>query len=136
MRWLLVVLSVFVLAGCGSVDWFPASTGNDAAPNAFTFTPLTAQPLSTTVQSEAKTITGNNASGWTVTVSDGTSGANSQYSINGGAFTNAQGTILPNQTLRIQHTTAATPVTITTTNVQVGTYTTTFQSTTTTTTTP
>ncbi len=121
MKWLFVVLSVLMLAGCGSVDWFPESTGNDPSPNAFTFTALTAQPLGTVVYSAPVTITGNNPNGWPITISDANSWGQSKYSINGGAYTNAQGTILPNQTLTIQQTTAATLGTTTTTVVSIGT---------------
>lgn len=77
--------------------------------------------LSTTVQSDSVTLSGfTNA--LTVTISGG------EYSINGGTFTSSAGTILPNQTLRVQHTSASTASTSTTTTITVGTYTTTFTS--------
>jgi hypothetical protein len=122
-----------MLAGCG-VDWFPESTTNSAAPDGFSFPAKTAQPLSTVIQSDSVSITGSNPSGWTVSVSDVTTGATSKYSISGGAFVSTPGTIKPNERLVIQQTTASTLGTIATTNVTVGTFSTTFQSTTTTTT--
>ena len=127
MRWLISAVTVLLLAGCGNVDWFPTGT-NTSAPVAFQFTLLTNVVINTAVQSNSVTVTGDNQSGWPISVSDGTAGANSQYSINGAAFTNTAGTILPNQTLRIQQTSASTNSTLTTSNVTVGTYSTTFQS--------
>ena len=129
MRWLFVTVSVLLFAGCGNVDWFPTgTTANTSAPVAFTFPQLTNVVINTAVQSAQVTVIGDNQSGWPITVSDGTAGANSQYSINGAAFTNTAGTILPNQTLRIQQTSASTNSTFATSNVTVGTYSTTFQS--------
>ena len=135
MKWLIATVTILMLAGCGDVKWFPEnSSGTSASPNAFPpFPDVTGVAVTnpgTVSQSATVTITGNNPSGWTVSVSDATPGANSQFSINGAAFTSTAGTILPNQTLRVQHTNATTPSTITTTNVTVGAFTTTFQSTT------
>jgi hypothetical protein len=130
MRWFLVTVAAFVLAGCGNVEWFPenSTTGGATAPNAFTFAQKTGVTISTLVQSDSVLVTGTNSGGWAITVADGTTGAGSQYSISGGPFTSSPGTILPNQTLRLQHTSAATSSTVATTNVTVGTFTTTFQS--------
>ena len=115
MKWLIAAVAVLLLAGCGNVDWFPTGT-TSPAPVAFTFPQLTNVVINTSVQSAQVTITGNNTSGWPISVSDGTAGANSQYSINGAAFTSAVGVILPNQTLRIQQTSASTNSTLATSN--------------------
>jgi len=113
-----------LLAGCGDVDWFPeSSTSTATAPTAFTFANKEGVALNTVTQSETVTLSGF-TNELTVTVS----GGDSEYSINGGAFTSSAGTILPNQTLRVQHTSATTSSTSTTTTVTVGTYTTTFTS--------
>jgi hypothetical protein len=132
MKWLLATITILMLMGCG-VDWFPSNTAatSGLAPEAFSFTPLTAQPLSTVVQSAPVVITGTNTAGWTVSVSDATTGAKSTYSINNGTPTSTPGTILPNQSLTIGQTTAQTLGTIATTVVNVGTFQTTFQTTTT-----
>lgn len=108
MKRLLIVVAVFMVAGCG-VDWFPensSTSGSASSPNGFTFTSNTVtQTVASSgaySQSNVVTITGNNTAGWTVSIINDPSGANSQFSINGGAFTSA-GTILPNQTLQVQH---------------------------------
>lgn len=130
MRWLFIAFAALTLTACGA-DFFPENTTTGAgggAPDGFTFAQKTNVTLGQLVQSDAVTVTGSNSGGWTISVSDGTTGANSQYSINGSAFTSAAGTILPNQTLRIQQTAASTNSTLTTSKVTVGTFTTTFQS--------
>lgn len=112
------------LCACGDVQWFPADgTATATAPTTFSFSEKTAVALNTVVQSDAVTLSGF-SSALAVTVS----GADSEYSINGGTFTGAAGTILPNQTLRVQHTSSGTASTATTTTVTVGTYSTTFTS--------
>jgi len=129
MRWLFMAFAALMLTACGA-DFFPTNStpGTGDAPDGFTFPQKTNVTLGQLVQSDPVTVTGSNTGGWTISVSDGTTGANSQYSINGQAFTSAAGTILPNQTLRIQHTAASTNGTLTTSNVTVGTFKTTFQS--------
>lgn len=115
-----LLLAMLVLAGCGNTEWFPES-GNTSAPNAFSFAIKFNVPLSTSVQSDAVTITGDQPAGWAISIADSTKGANSQYSINGGEYKSTAGTILPNQTLRIQHTSASTNTTTTTSLVTIGT---------------
>ena len=121
LKLLLIPMLVAGLAGCGDVDWFPESSSSTAAPTAFTFATKTGVALSTLVQSDTVTL-----SGFTNSLTVSVSGGDSEYSINGGTFTSTAGTILPNQTLRVQRTSASTSSTSTTTTVTVGTYTTTF----------
>jgi hypothetical protein len=133
MRLLFMAVVGLVLAGCGNVDWFPTDNNGtvaSATPNAFVFTPslLTDVPINTLQISNTVTITGTNATGWTVSVSGDSS---SKFSINNGAFTNTPSIILPNQTLSVQHTSSANLNATVTTTVTVGTtYSTSFQSTT------
>lgn len=120
---LLVACIVSVgIAGCGDVNWFPDdSSSSGTAPTAFTFANKESVALSTTVQSDTVTLSGFTGA-LAVTVSGG------EYSVNGGTFTSSTGTVLPNQSLRVQHTSASTASTSTTTTITVGTYTTTFTS--------
>jgi hypothetical protein len=116
--------SLLALSACGDVQWFPADgTSTATAPTEFTFSEKTGVALNTVVQSDSVTL-----SGFSSALAVSVSGAESEYSINGGAFTSAAGTILPNQTLRVQHTSASTASTAVTTTVTVGTYSTTFTS--------
>lgn len=131
MKRLLVLVTILMLAGCGdSIEWLPENeTGTDsAAPDDFNFATKNNVALTTEIQSDLVTIKGNQAATWVISVSDATPDANSKYSINGAAFVSTAGTILPNQSLRIQHTSASTTSTIATTNVTIGTLTKTFQS--------
>jgi hypothetical protein len=122
LKLLLLPMMIAGLAGCGDVEWFPESSSSTAtAPTAFTFATKTGVALSTIVQSDTVTL-----SGFTNALTVSVSGGDSEYSINGGAFTSTAGTILPNQTLRVQRTSASTSSTSTTTTVTVGSYTTTF----------
>jgi hypothetical protein len=124
MKVLTVVLMLAGLTGCGSVEWFPETSSSTAtAPTAFTLATKSSIALSTLVQSDTVTL-----SGFTNALTVSVSGGDSEFSINGGTFTSTATTILPNQTLRVQHTSASTSSTSTTTTVTVGTYTTTFTS--------
>ena len=117
-------MALAMLAGCGDIEWLPDSSSSTAtAPTAFTYATKSEVALSTLVQSDTVTLSGF-TDALTVTVS----GGDSAYSINGGTFSSASGTILPNQTLRVQHTSASTSSTSTTTTITVGTYSTTFVS--------
>jgi hypothetical protein len=97
----------------GGVSAAFVSTTGSPAPQAFTFAPMTSVRLNSQVTSAAVTITGNTAPA-AVTI------VNGQYSIDGGDFTSAAGTINAGQTIRLQQTTASTTSTQTTTTVTVG----------------
>lgn len=56
--------------------------------------------------------------GWPITISGGT---NSQYAINGGNFTSAAGTILPNQSFVVETTSSGSYDTPATATVSIGT---------------
>jgi hypothetical protein len=146
MRWLYLVVTSLILAGCGA-DWFPAyqttttttTTGGAAAPNFFNFTSQSvtindlANSTSPTISSNTVTITGNNPQGWPISFKS-YSGATSQLTIgdnSGGlSYTYDPGTaipnILPNQTIQIQQTPSFTVGGFTITAVTVGSYTTNF----------
>ena len=136
MRWLIAAVTVLMLAGCGSgVEWLPEnSSGTSASPNGFTFNQNTVtQAVASSgafSQSNIVTVQGTDASGWTVTVADATTGASSQFSANNGTFTSTPGTILPNQNLQIQHKASTTIGGQAITTVKVGGYITTFVTTT------
>jgi hypothetical protein len=135
MKWLLAVVTVFMLAGCGDVEWLPddGGTGTDAsAPNAFTFTMKTGIIPGDTAQSDSVVITGDPTTTWNISISNGSSATESKYSINGGTLTDQPGTITANQNLRVTHKAPSTFSTIATTNIKIGTRSGSFQSQTTT----
>ncbi len=70
----------------------------DFTPDAVQFVPLTNAPFSTTVSSNSVTISGITAPS---PVSVGGS-SSAEYSINGGAFTQAAGTVVPGDTVRLR----------------------------------
>jgi hypothetical protein len=128
MKWFIVICAVFMLSGCG-VDWFPETTTNSASPNGFSFA---SKSVTQTVASsgafsisDSVIVQGNNASGWTVSVTDAT-GAKSQFSINGKTFTSTPDTILPNQSLQVQNVPSPTVGGQSITTVKVGDFETTF----------
>jgi hypothetical protein len=110
MKKLLLIGAIFMLAGCGA-DFFPANNGGgggtSASPAAITFTPNNVtQAVANTgafVTSNTVTVIGNNPGGWTVSILNDPAGVTTQFSIANGAFTTTPGTILPNQTLVLQH---------------------------------
>ncbi|UFS69216.1 hypothetical protein LPW11_15080 [Geomonas sp. RF6] len=127
-------LLVAGMFGCGDVEWFPEnnSTTGGNSPNAFTFTTpaevtqAVASGSGVVSQSNTVTVTGTQTTGWTVTVTDVTPGADSKVNIAGAGFNGTTGTILPNQTLQVEHTPSKTVGGQVTTQIKVGDYTTTF----------
>lgn len=94
------------------LQWLAAVT----TVNAFGFTPVTGQPLSTTVQSiNNVTVTGPN-----VPVPISISGPGAMYSVNGGAFTNVAGTVSPNDTVQVEVLTSASNSTAATAVLNIG----------------
>jgi uncharacterized protein YhjY with autotransporter beta-barrel domain len=96
-----------------------AATVNDTTPDPFSFASQTGVLQSTTITSNVVAITGINAD-------SPISIANGEYSINGGAFTSAAGTLSPiagssvGPTVQVRHTSAATPGTNTVTTLTIG----------------
>jgi hypothetical protein len=109
----------------GSVsDTFTSTTlAADTTPNAFAFTDQTNVPLSSVITSAAITVSGINTAA-PISVTGG------MYSINGGAFTAAAGTVNNGDTVRAQHTSSASFSTNTDTTVTIGGVSDTFTSTT------
>jgi Dockerin type I domain len=86
-------------------------TGNpqnmeDDTPDPFTFTDQENVPLGATITSDPVTVGGFNVSGTSVSVSGA---ASSQYSINGGMFTSQPTPVSGPFTVRVRHTSPATP---------------------------
>lgn len=100
----------------GTLDQSGGScTGTDSTPNAFTFTDVTGQALSTLITSNTITI-----SGLTTGASVSVSGSGSpKISINGGAWVTS-GTITNGQSLRVQLTSSASFSTALSATVDVG----------------
>ena len=136
MKWLIATVTMLMLAGCG-VDWFPgSSSATGAAPETFTFptspvsiTQAAASGNGAVSQSTVVTVTGSELSGWPVTVTDTTTGANSKVNIAGAGFLvtpTTPGTILPNQTIQVEQTPSTEVGGQVITTVTVGTFSTTF----------
>ena len=96
---------------------------DDTTPDAFSFAGENDVALASIILSETVTISGINVAA-SVSVSDG------EYSIDGGAFTSADGSISNNQSLQLRHTSSSSNSITTITTITVGDYSTTFQSTT------
>lgn len=91
------------------------------APEAFTFSERTNVPAYTFITSEAVTLSGFTGS-LPISIDNG-----GQYSIDGGAFTNAAGNISVGQTLVVRHISANTDNTAKESTVTVGSYSTVFR---------
>lgn len=81
------------------------ATPPDVVPNAFFFTDVENAEQGVVVESNVVTLAGLDP-GAPIRIS-GPAGSNSEYRINGGAWTNAVGTIGPGDTLQVRHTTAS-----------------------------
>lgn len=111
----------------GITDTFTSTTlAIDTTPNTFTFVDQTNVALATMTASAAVTITGINAP-----ASISVSGAiDSEYQINGGAWTSAVGSVNNNDTVAVRHTSSPTNSTAINTTLTVGGVTDTFTTTT------
>jgi sugar lactone lactonase YvrE len=99
----------------GVIGVFASTTeGEDSTPDAITFTPQTSVPLTTQLVSNSATITGINT---TVAISV----AGGDYSVNGGAYTSAAGTVKNGDAVTVRQTSASTFATTTTATLTVGT---------------
>lgn len=100
--------------------------GSDTVPDAFdTFTDQFNVPTTTVRTSNAVTPTGYDAA-----AAISVSGGDSEYSIDGGAFTNAPGTISPGSSVQVRHTSSGSASTTVTTTLNIGGVTASFESTT------
>lgn len=102
---------------------FTTTAVADTTPDAFSFTDLSDQALSTQVESNTITVAGINAA-TAITISGG------EYQINGGSWTSAAGTVTNGQTVKLRHTTSASNGTTTDTTLTIGGVSDTFTSTT------
>jgi hypothetical protein len=107
----------------GAGDACDSTDDRDLMPDAFTFVARSGVATGVYVTSESKTLTGFTLA-LPISVADG------QYRINSGAWTSADGQVLPNDVIAVRHVSAATESTTVNTTVTVGTYSTTFSSTT------
>lgn len=100
--------------------------GGDTTPDAFdTFTDQFNVPTTTVRTSNSVTPAGYDTAA-TISVS----GGDSEYSIDGAAFTNAGGTISPGSSVRVRHTSSGSASTTVTTTLTIGGVAATFESTT------
>lgn len=116
----LVALGAFLLlAGCGGGGGGGGSSsggGNppvDTSPNAFTFTAQTGMMPSTVVTSNEITISG-------ISAAAGISITGGEYSIDGGAFTSAAGTVNNNQHVRVRFTSSSQFSTLSQVSLSIG----------------
>ncbi|MBU1667430.1 tandem-95 repeat protein [bacterium] len=75
----------------------------DRIPDSFTFETKIEQNLSTEVESNEINVSGINRDDVSIKVSEG-----GEYSINGGTYTDANGTVSPADTIKVRHTTSST----------------------------
>lgn len=109
----LLLVSVVSLAACGGGGGGSKEPAVDTTPNAISFTASTNAEPNAVVTSPAVTITGINTAA-PVSISGG------EYSINGGAFTSAAGTIANGQTLSVRITASDQTNTATSATITVG----------------
>lgn len=96
-----------------SGNFSSTTMASDTTPDPFSFTALAEQPLNTTVNSNVVTVAGINAPA-SIAITSG------EYQINGGAWSNAAGTVSNGQTVRVRHTTSAAYVTTVTSTLTIG----------------
>ncbi|AXQ28745.1 hypothetical protein D0B54_08635 [Solimonas sp. K1W22B-7] len=105
--------SVTTTLNIGGVSGSFVSTTADTVPDAFAFTAVTNAPKGSLQTSGAITVSGLSAPA-PVSVGGGS------YSINGGAFTTAAGTVANGASLRVQHSASASASSTVTTTLNIG----------------
>jgi hypothetical protein len=119
---LLLALLGMVLGGCGGVEWFP-----EPGVVAFSFTPASVVDVAAGSEQTTPnpvTVKINGTSSANISVSGG------EYSINGGEFKTAAGTVNNNETVTVRHTASSVGGQTTTTTLLIGDKSATFSSTT------
>lgn len=105
---------VRLVRGGNALDPFAAEA--DSVPDPFSLLPQTGVPVSTLRTSDPISVVG-----LTTVTGIGVSGAvGSRYSINGGSFTSQPGAVADGDLVQVQHTSAGTSLTATTTTLTVG----------------
>jgi hypothetical protein len=113
------VLTIGGVSGTFAVT--TADVPPDPQPDAFTFTDVDNADLDTLVESDEVEITGINvAAPITIATTSGPPGRNSEYRINGGAWTSAAGTINDGDLLQVRHLTSTEPGDAVVTVVTIG----------------
>ena len=100
----ILIVAALVIAGCGSIDWFPVYKRLPTTPDAFSFATKTGVPTFATISSAAITVSGLTATSSPVSVSDSTTGADSQYAINGATPTATAGSVQNGDSVKVFHT--------------------------------
>ncbi len=116
-------VTVTVTKGSVRIDSIVVSGGSDTTPDAFSFTDVTGQAVSTWVESNSITVAG-------ITAATAISVSGGEYMIGSGSWTSAAGTVSNGQTVKVRHTTSASNGTATNTVLTIGGVTDTFTSTT------
>lgn len=113
--WAVLVLVLLGVWGCGSSDGSSSSPDIGIAPDAFAFTAQTDVDVDMPVYSNEITVTGiEEEAVITITGGDGA------YSINGGMFTNEDGTVYEGDTVVVRLTASHYYNTVVTTEVSIG----------------
>lgn len=113
-------------AGGAAINLPQAGAASDTTPDAFdTFTDQFNVPTSSVRTSNSVTPAGYDAA-----ADISVSGGDSEYSIDGGAFTDVSGTISPGSSVRVRHTSSGSASTTVTTTLTIGGVEGTFESTT------
>lgn len=122
---LLIVL--FAISGCGSVDWFPEYKRLPTTPDAFTFADKNDVALNTATTSDAITVSGLTAESAPISIT-GPSGSNSKYTINTGTATDAEGTVKNGDKVTVTHTSSTLPGGLVKSTLSIGNVSATFTS--------
>jgi hypothetical protein len=123
-RCILIAVALTV-AGCGSVDWFPAYHRQPTTPDQFSFPTKTGVAVGTAVTSDPITVAGLTADTTPISVSGA---AGSQYTVNTTAATSEAGTVKNGDTVTVTHTSAAAVGTPTVSTLSIGDMSATFTS--------
>lgn len=118
IRSLILMLLIFTITGCGSVEWFPEYERLPITPDQFSFAPKTGVELSASVTSDPITVSGLTGDSSPISVT----GSDSKYTVTGadGAVVAGAVTVKNGDKVTVTHTAASTLGTSTFSDLTIG----------------
>jgi len=114
-----LIACAVIMAGCGSVEWFPPYVRLSTTPDQFSFAAKTGTAVSTQVTSDPITVSGLTGDSSPISIT-GSVGSNSKYAINAGTATDAAGTVKNGDQVTVTHTSSSVLGTSTISTLSIG----------------
>jgi len=118
IKTLCLMLLIFTITGCGSVEWFPEYERLPITPDQFSIPNESDVDLATSVTSDAITVSGLTGDSSPITITG--PALNSKYSINGATATDVAGTVKNGDQVKVTHTSSTNPGVLAVSTLTIG----------------